>query len=138
MSDTSFSLKRLHPWIGVTVFGLGAFLIYRALRGHSLEEIVQSLGAISSTHLALGAAFTAGSYLCLTANDTLAVRYTKGDLPYRRIALASLISLSIGHTLGLAAFSSGAVRYRFYTAWASRPATSAGSSCSAARPCWLV
>ncbi len=117
MSDKSFSLKRLYPGIGVTVFGLGAFLIYRALRGHCLEEIVQSLGAISSTHLALGAAFTAGSYLCLTANDTLAIRYTKGDLPYRRIALASLISLSIGHTLGLAAFSSGAVRYRFYTAW---------------------
>ena len=117
MSNKSSSLKRLYPWIGVTVFGLAAFLIYRALRGHSLEEIVQSLGAISSTHLALGAAFTAGSYLCLTANDTLAIRYTKGDLPYRRIALASLISLSIGHTLGLAAFSSGAVRYRFYTAW---------------------
>jgi uncharacterized membrane protein YbhN (UPF0104 family) len=117
MSDKSSFLKRLYPWIGVTVFGLGAFLIYRALRGHSLEEIVQSLGAISSTHLALGAAFTAGSYLCLTANDTLAIRYTKGDLPYWRIALASLISLSIGHTLGLAAFSSGAVRYRFYTAW---------------------
>ena len=55
--------------------------------------------------------------MCLTANDTLAIRYTKGALPYRRIALASLISLSIGHTLGLAAFSSGAVRYRFYTAW---------------------
>jgi glycosyltransferase 2 family protein len=117
MSDKSFSLKRLYPWIGVTVFSLGAFLIYRALKGHSLKEIVQSLGAISSTHLALGAAFTAGSYLCLTANDTLAIHYTKGDLPYRRIALASLISLSIGHTLGLAAFSSGAVRYRFYTAW---------------------
>jgi glycosyltransferase 2 family protein len=117
MSDKSSSLKRLYPWIGVTVFGLAAFLIHRALRGHSLEEIVQSLGAISSTHLALGAAFTAGSFLCLTANDTLAIRYTKGDLPYRRIALASLISLSIGHTLGLAAFSSGAVRYRFYTAW---------------------
>jgi glycosyltransferase 2 family protein len=117
MSDKSSSLKRLYPWIGVTVFGLAAFLIYRALRGHSLEEIVQSLGTISSTHLALGAAFTAGSFLCLTANDTLAIRYTKGDLPYRRIALASLISLSIGHTLGLAAFSSGAVRYRFYTAW---------------------
>ena len=117
MSNKSSSLKRLYPWIGVTVFGLAVFLIYRALRGHSLEEIVQSLGAISSTHLALGASFTAGSYLCLTANDTLAIRYTKGDLPYRRIALASLISLSIGHTLGLAAFSSGAVRYRFYTAW---------------------
>jgi glycosyltransferase 2 family protein len=117
MSDTSSRLKRLSPWISVILFGLAAFLVSRTLRRHSLEEIVQSLGAISSTHLALGAAFTAGSYVCLTAADTLAIRYTKRNLPYRRIALASLISLSIGHTLGLAGFSSGAVRYRFYTAW---------------------
>jgi uncharacterized membrane protein YbhN (UPF0104 family) len=117
MSDTSSRLKRLSPWISVILFGLAAFLVSRTLRRHSLEEIVQSLGAISSTHLALGAVFTAGSYVCLTAADTLAIRYTKRDLPYRRIALASLISLSIGHTLGLVAFSSGAVRYRFYTAW---------------------
>lgn len=59
------------------------------LRRHSLEEIAQSPGAISSTHLALGAAFTAGNYLCLTAADTLAIRYTKGHLLYRRIALAA-------------------------------------------------
>ena len=45
------------------------------------------------------------------------MRYAGRDLPYRKIALTSFISLSIGHTLGFAAFSSGAVRYRFYAAW---------------------
>ena len=45
------------------------------------------------------------------------MRYTGRDLPYRKIALASFVSLSIGHTLGFAAFSSGAVRYRFYAGW---------------------
>ena len=64
-----------------------------------------------------GATFTAASFLCLTGSDTLAVRYTGRDLPYRKIALASFTSLSIGHTLGFAAFSSGAVRYRFYAGW---------------------
>lgn len=61
--------------------------------------------------------FTAGSFLCLSGFDTLAVRYTGRSLPYRKIALASFTSLSIGHTLGLAALSSGALRYRFYTGW---------------------
>jgi uncharacterized membrane protein YbhN (UPF0104 family) len=61
--------------------------------------------------------FVAGSYLSLTLFDTLAIRYIGAKLPYRRIALASFTALSIGHTLGLAAASSGAVRYRFYSRW---------------------
>ncbi len=72
---------------------------------------------ISGRNLALGAAFAAGSYVCLTGFDTLAVRYTRSDLPYRKIALASFTALSIGHTLGFAAAGSGAVRYRLYAGW---------------------
>ena len=121
MSNLSGSLKRLHPWIATAAFGLAAFLVYRALQQHSMNEIVASLSAISLRHFALGAAFTAGSFFCLTWSDTLAVRYTGSDLPYPKIALASFASLSIGHTLGLAALSSGAVRYRFYTGWGLSP-----------------
>jgi glycosyltransferase 2 family protein len=121
MSDLSGKLKRFHPWIATTAFALAAFLVYRALRQYNMSEILESLRAISLRHLALGAAFTAGSFICLTGYDTLAVRYTGRDLPYRKIALASFTSLSIGHTLGLAALSSGAIRYRFYTGWGLSP-----------------
>ena len=121
MRDVSGKLKRLHPWIATAAFALAAFLVYRALQQYSMSEILESLRAISLRHLALGAAFTAGSFICLTASDTLAVRYTGRDLPYRKIALASFTSLSIGHTLGFAALSSGAIRYRFYTGWGLSP-----------------
>jgi hypothetical protein len=116
-SASSSRLKRLHPWIGLAVFAVAGFLVWRALRQYTVEEVLAALRAISLRHLALGALFTAGSFLCLTGSDTLAVRYAGRDLPYRKIALTSFISLSIGHTLGFAAFSSGAVRYRFYAAW---------------------
>jgi hypothetical protein len=121
MGNASSKLKRLQPLIGVAAFGIAAFLVYRAVRQHSMSEIVDSLRSISSGHLALGAALTAVSFLCLTGYDALAVRYTGRDLPYRKIALASFTALSIGHTLGLAALSSGAVRYRFYTRWGLSP-----------------
>lgn len=114
---TSASLKRFHPWIAMAAFALASALVYHALRRYSLAEIIDSLHAISAGHLALGAAFTAGSFLCLTGSDALAVRYTGRELPYSRIALASFTSLSIGHTLGFAVFSSGAIRYRFYSGW---------------------
>jgi glycosyltransferase 2 family protein len=117
----SGGLRRWQPWIGLAAFALAAFLVHRALRHYSMSEILASLRAIPLRHLALGAAFTAGSYFCLTWFDTLAVRYAGGDLPYRKIALASFTSLSIGHTLGFAALSSGAIRYRFYTGWGLPP-----------------
>lgn len=40
-----------------------------------------------------------------------------GRFPWRRAALASFCSLSIGHNVGFAGLSSGAVRYRFYARW---------------------
>jgi uncharacterized membrane protein YbhN (UPF0104 family) len=45
------------------------------------------------------------------------VRYAGRPLAYGRVALASFTALSIGHNLGFAALSSGAVRYRFYRRW---------------------
>ena len=121
MSTSSSWFRRLRPWFGAAVCALAAFLVWRALRPYSLSEIGSSLGLISPRHLALGAAFTAGSFFCLTCTETLAVRYTGSALPYRKIALASFIALSIGHVVGFAAFSSGAVRYRLYTAWGMAP-----------------
>jgi uncharacterized membrane protein YbhN (UPF0104 family) len=114
-------LRRFHPWIAAAAFALAAFLVYRALQRYSMSEVLVSLQAISVRHLLLGAAFTAGSFICLTGYDTLAVRYSGRRLPYRKIALASFTALSIGHTLGLAALSSGAIRYRFYTGWGLSP-----------------
>ncbi len=117
MPSPAVGLKRLHPWIGAAAFAVAALLIWRTLHRYSLHAILDSLSMISAHHLALGAVFTAGSYFCLTGFDTLALRYTKSELPYRKIALASFTALSIGHTLGFAAFSSGAVRYRLYAGW---------------------
>jgi glycosyltransferase 2 family protein len=117
MGSGSTGLKKINPWIGAVAFALAAFLIWRALHRYSLHAILDSVSMISARNLALGLLFTAASFLCLTGFDTLAVRYTGRELPYRRIALASFTSLSIGHTLGFAAFSSGAVRYRLYSAW---------------------
>jgi uncharacterized membrane protein YbhN (UPF0104 family) len=47
--------------------------------------------------------------------DTLAVRHVGHALPYRKIALTSFISLSIGHNVGVSVLSSGALRYRLYS-----------------------
>ncbi|HEU4343760.1 MAG TPA: UPF0104 family protein [Candidatus Binatia bacterium] len=109
--------QRFLPLFGFLVFCGAAYGLYRALSEYDAAEIVASVFAISLPRLALGAMFVAGSYFSLTLFDTLAVRYVGAKLPYRRIALASFSALSIGHTVGFAAASSGAIRYRFYSRW---------------------
>jgi uncharacterized membrane protein YbhN (UPF0104 family) len=59
--------------------------------------------------------WAAAAYFWLTWSDWLALRYVGRRIAYPRIALASFIALSIGHNLGFAAVSSGAIRYRFYS-----------------------
>jgi glycosyltransferase 2 family protein len=113
--------RRRMTWLkrvaAVAVLGLAAFLIYRTLSGYSFDEIVQSVQAIPPLRLLFALAFAAGSYFCLSWFDWLAVRYAGKPLPYRRCALASFCSLSLGHNIGFAALSSGAIRYRFYSRW---------------------
>ena len=109
--------RSVAPVVAALAVGLAVFLLYRVLRGYSLDDIVAAVAAIPAERIALAAGFAAGSYLTLTLFDALAVRYVGRDLPYRKIALASFVGLSIGHSIGFAALSSGTLRYRFYSGW---------------------
>ena len=109
--------KSFIPLFAFGVFCIAAYLLYRALSAYDRAKIAEAIFAIQRPSLALGALFVACSYFSLTLFDTLAIRYVGAKLPYRRIALASFTALSIGHTLGVAAASSGAIRYRFYSRW---------------------
>lgn len=113
--------RNLRLWVkgglAVALVGLAAFLLHRTLSGYSLAELEAAIRAVPAERLAFAALFAAGSYACLTGFDTLAVRYVGRDIAYPRIALTSFVSLSLGHNIGLAALSSGAIRYRFYSRW---------------------
>jgi glycosyltransferase 2 family protein len=101
--------------IALAALALAAFLIDRTLSRYTLEQILQSIGSIPTSRVAMSVACAAASYACLTGFDWLALRYVDRRLPYRYVALASFCSLSLGHNIGFAALSSGAIRYRFYS-----------------------
>jgi glycosyltransferase 2 family protein len=111
------SHRRWTPFIAAAIIGLAGFLLYRTLSRYSLDQLVASVSAIPVWGLVSAGTFAAASYLCLTGFDWLAVRYAGRPLPYRKVALASFTSLSLGHNIGFAALSSGAIRYRFYSRW---------------------
>jgi uncharacterized membrane protein YbhN (UPF0104 family) len=103
--------------IAAAAIGLAAFLLYRTLSRYSLDELIAAVTAVPIPRLLAAAGFAAASYLSLTFFDYLALRYVGRPLPYPKAALASFTALSLGHNIGLAALSSGAVRYRFYSRW---------------------
>lgn len=111
------NLKRWVPWITLAISAAILFMLSRALRQYDFAEVLRALASVDRSRLALAIACVAGSYFSLTLFDTLAVRYVRRALPYRRTAVASFTGLSIGHNVGLAALSSGAIRYRFYSRW---------------------
>jgi uncharacterized membrane protein YbhN (UPF0104 family) len=101
------------------IFGLllAAYLLYKVFNRYSLDEVTRSIAAIPVSRLFAGVGFAALSYFCLTWFDWMGLRYAGKPLSYPRAAIASFTGLSIGHNLGVAALSSGAVRYRYYARW---------------------
>ena len=63
----------------------------------------------------LAAAFAAASYITLTGYDTIAVRYAGERLAYKKVAVASFVSLAVGYPLGPAPLGTGVLRYFYYT-----------------------
>jgi glycosyltransferase 2 family protein len=117
-SHARISLRTaLTTLLAVAGVGLAGFLLFRTFRTYSLEQILDAATSIPAARIAAAGAFAAASYFCLTLFDTLAVRHVGRELPYPKIALASFCSLSIGHNIGFAALSSGAIRYRFYSGY---------------------
>lgn len=113
----AMTLKNLTTFIPIILLPLALWLGYRAFGDHSLAEIQDLVTSIPTGNVLLAFGFTALSYLTLTGFDWAAVRYAGQRLAYPKIALTSFVSLSIGHNVGVAALSSGAMRYRFYAHW---------------------
>jgi uncharacterized membrane protein YbhN (UPF0104 family) len=115
-----FKLGRWMPVVTVAVTaGIFAWVAH-LLAALSVHDIVRSVENLSARSVGLALALTAAGYAALTMFDYLGLRYVGRSLPYRQVALASFAALAIGHTVGLAPFSSGAVRYRYYSRWGLR------------------
>ncbi|MDQ8732133.1 lysylphosphatidylglycerol synthase domain-containing protein [Bradyrhizobium sp. LHD-71] len=105
------------PLMAVIVVGLVGILGYRIVNEYRWADVSQAIAAVPTGRIVVGALFAAASYLCLSFFDWIALRCVGRPLAWRRAALASFCSLSIGHNVGFAGLSSGAVRYRFYARW---------------------
>jgi phosphatidylglycerol lysyltransferase len=80
-----------------------------------LRDILAEFAAIEHWRILVAIVLAAGSYLVLTGYERLALGYVGRPLPWPKYALTSFVSYAVGHNVGVAALSGGAIRYRIYT-----------------------
>jgi phosphatidylglycerol lysyltransferase len=95
---------------------LGFAALSHLLRDVHMHDIRVAWHALSPTQLAIAITLTMASYLALTLYDVMALRAIERPLPYRTAALASFISYTLSHNLGLSLLTGGSARYRIYSA----------------------
>jgi phosphatidylglycerol lysyltransferase len=110
--------RGLLPWVGplaaLLVFGAVAYVLHGELARLHFDRVFAHLESIPRRRVLAALGFTAISYWVLSGYDVLALRYLRRRLRYGQILFTSFIACSFGHTLGFAAFTGGAIRFRLY------------------------
>lgn len=113
-SRLATALRRLPAVLGPLLFVVALFIIDRELRHIHLHEILARFAAIGPERL-LGAGLVALlSYTLQTTYDVLGLGYLGHTIPYRRVALASFIGVSLSNNVGHSLFTGTSVRLRLY------------------------
>lgn len=103
--------------IYVLFFGLALAVIRHEMQAYSLGAISDSVKSISANSIGLSLLATVISYLGIALYDGMALRYTDKSLPWYKSAFTSCCAHAISSTLGFAALTSNAVRFRLYSSW---------------------
>ena len=116
--DPSAADRSGFRWIGpiaaLLVFSGVAWVLRRELAHLHLRDIWAQLHRIPRKRVVVALCFTAASYWLLSTYEVLALRYLRKKIAYGRIVFTSFIAYSFGHTLGFAAFTGAAIRFRLY------------------------
>lgn len=100
--------------LSVVVFVLAILALHNLLAEFSLAGFVGELARTRGDRLAGAALAVLCSYGLLIGFDVVALRLLGRELPLPTIARTALVANALGHTLGFAALTGGAVRARGY------------------------
>lgn len=106
----------LIAFAAVALGGMVLWAVERATVQIDFPVLVSALRATPLANIAAALMSTALSYLSLVGYDVCGLRYARVRAPLTTILLASFCGFAIGNSVGLGAFSGGAVRFRLYAA----------------------
>jgi phosphatidylglycerol lysyltransferase len=104
----------LGPVLSLAVFAVVLALLHHELAQHAWRDVLRHLREITPGAAGTAFAFTAASYAALAVVEALALRHAGQRLPLRISSATSFVAYAVGHNIGLAALSGGAIRLRLY------------------------
>src|SRR5690606_34311248 len=86
-----------------------------------LDELQDSLHAISLHNWLMAAGATLGAYVALAWYDRISIAHLGKKISWWFITLCSFTTYALAHNIGASVFSGAVVRYRSYTSMRLRP-----------------
>ncbi|MCB5203310.1 lysylphosphatidylglycerol synthase domain-containing protein [Neorhizobium sp. T786] len=114
--------KYLWPVVGAATIAVCAWLLYKELRGLSLDDVWESLAAISHTHWVLSGLCTLVAYAALAGYDRIALMHLGRKIDWWFITICSFTTYALSHNVGASVVSGAVVRYRAYSSKGLTPA----------------
>jgi phosphatidylglycerol lysyltransferase len=102
------------PLAALLVFAAVVVVLHHQLARLHVKSVFAHLHSIPRRQVLAALCFTGLSYWLLSTYEVLALAYLRRVIPYTRILFTSFIAYSFGHTLGFAAFTGAAIRFRLY------------------------
>lgn len=103
------------PVVGLAAVGVSAWLLYKELRSISLDDVIDSLNAISIHRWMLAALASLAAYAALAGYDRIALLHLRRKISWVFIALCSFTTYALSHNIGASVLSGAVVRYRAYS-----------------------
>lgn len=107
--------KYLWPIVGAATIAVCGWLLYKELRGLSLDDVWDSLVAISPHQWMLSALSTLFAYAALAGYDRIALMHLGRNVNLWFITVTSFTTYALSHNVGASVISGGVVRYRAYS-----------------------
>lgn len=99
----------------VLIAGLAVWVLYRTFQRISIAEVVDHMRQAPADMLIAAAACAFGALFMLSLYELVVVRYVKHSIGNAKPVITALITFPLGHAVGQAMLSGGALRYRMYT-----------------------
>ena len=111
--------NRLKTYAGVLVSvllaALASWVLWRTFQRISLADVLAQMRGMPASKLALAGLCAAAAFTVLAFYEVAVVRYVKHCIGRAKPMVTAFIAFPLGHFVGQAMLSGGALRYRMYT-----------------------
>ena len=108
--------RALSMLASLAILALALHALAGEFSGHGVRAIKEAFRELDSLRIALAFLLGLASYACLVGFDAIGLRRNAAKVKPVRLILTAFLANAVGHTLGFAALTGGAVRLRGYGA----------------------